>query len=151
MSEYFSGVYIFVAVLCLLRLLLYREKGDFATRLAFCVLTLYTVVTPLSDVISDISGEISLDFELPDGEAGEYSEVAENAFCEGVKTFVCSEFSLSADSVRVLTEDFDFSAMRPGRVRVFLSGKAAAADYKAIERLIEERGLGKCDVEIEIG
>ncbi len=152
MTEYVRAVFITAAVLALLKLLFYKDGTDGVRKFAFAVLALYVATAPLSEALSGIGDAPFFDFDIPDSEYGEdYEEVAEDAFCQGVKRLVCDKFSLSDECVRVLVENFDFNTMTAGRVRIFLSGRAAAADYKAIEKFISESGLGECDAEIEIG
>ena len=81
----------------------------------------------------------------------EYKSIAENAFTDGVKAMICEKFSLESDLVDVRVYGFDFEKMKAERIKVLLSGKAAAASYKDIEKYVEDSRLGECDAEIEIG
>ena len=152
MSEYFRAVFAVTAALAVLRLVLYKEKGDIAVRLAFAVLAIYAISVPLFEIVGNTDGELSFDVGEVSGIYGEeYAEVCEAAFCDGVREAVCLKFSLREGSVRVMAEDFDPFKMKAGRVRIFLSGGAVLTDPLKIEKYIEECGLGECDAEIEIG
>lgn len=146
------GVFAVSALIGILSLIFYRE-GDTASRFAFAVLLLYTVASPLGELISGIGdGEYfgSLEFS-PEEYGEEYKEVAKDAFCEGVKKMVCDEFSLSKENVEVRVFNFDFSSMRAERIKVILKSGASFADYKGIEKFVNQYGFGECDAEIEIG
>ena len=82
---------------------------------------------------------------------GEVDAVAEEAFAEGIARAVASKFSLPEEDIRVTVQGFDFSSMSAERIRIFLSGRAALADYKQIEKYINEQQMGECECEIEIG
>ena len=154
MKEYFIGMAALVTFIGVMRLISYREGADPGSRLAFAVLILYVVFIPMADMIKEISrGEISIDSLTPDISDSEdgYARVAEDAFTLGVTRAVCQHFSLEDSEVRVLVEDFDVSAMRAGRIRIFLSGNGIFVSYKDVERFIEENNLGECEAEIEIG
>ncbi len=150
MSEYLLMLFGTVAILGISSLLLYGE-GDGAVRFGFAVLLIYSATVPLGRLLLTEKIEFP-SFDLSESESPEeLYEAAEGAFSDGVASLVASEFSLDKARVRVLVEDFDFEKMRAGRIRIILSGRAALADYKKIEELIEDSGLGECEVEIEIG
>lgn len=121
-------------------------------KLAFSVLLIFTALIPLKSAINtdfdwsfdNFSEDISQYDE-------EYKRVAREAFEKGVANAVCSEFSLDSSGVRVSCENFDLQTMCAKRVRVFLSGRAALASYKDIEKYVEDNGFGECDAEIEFG
>ncbi|MBQ7387571.1 MAG: hypothetical protein IJW03_05355 [Clostridia bacterium] len=152
MREYIVSVLCAVATLAILSLISYKENGDTGKRIAFAVLFIWISFVPLAkDVLS--LGDIrlpSIDIDISDY-TEEYKNVAEDAFSRGVKTLICDKFSLDGELVRVLVEGFDFESMSASRIRVILSGKAALASYKDIEKYIEDQGFGECDAEIEIG
>ena len=61
------------------------------------------------------------------------------------------KFSLDRDLVRVNVVGFDFENMCAQSIEVVLSGRAAMADYRAIERYINDMDIGECNVEVGIG
>lgn len=150
MSEYLVMLFGTVALLGIFSLIVYSE-GDTAVRFGFAVLLIYSATVPLGRLV--LSEEIEFpSFDVSEGESPEELYLtAEKAFCEGVRSLVTKEFSLDGDDLRILAEGFDFEKMSAERIRVILSGRAALADYKKIEELIEDSGLGECEVEIEIG
>ena len=150
MGEYFASCFGVAAVVSACSLLLYKKSG--AARLALSVLLIYSVLVPLSAVFSGFGG-LMLDGELGDisGYDKEYENVAREAFCEGIDAYVCSELGLNSSGVLVDCEGFNYREMRAERVTVTLSGRCISADSLKIKRLIEDGGLGMCEVEIEIG
>ena len=149
MEKYFGGVMAVAATLTVCSFLAYK-KGR-ALRFAFAVLLIYTTLSPLSSLIPDfgglLSGELTSSLE---GLDREYIEVAERAFCEGIRSHISAELGIPSEGVRVHCCGFDYGNMRAERICVLLSGSAATADAMKIRRLISEGGLGECEVEIEV-
>jgi hypothetical protein len=75
----------------------------------------------------------------------------EEFFADGVALAVAEKFSLDRDDIRVSLRNFNIENMSAERIRLTLSGVAALADYKAVERYVNSLDIGECDVEIEIG
>jgi len=141
MKEYFSLLLVTVAVTVVFGYLVRGSRLERFVRLGLSLLLFYTAIAPLGELIA--SGEFTPpEYEDTDTSEGEYIEVARSAFEEGIKKYVCDEMSLDKDDVLVECENFDFEMMRAGRICVYLSGRAALADYKAIEKMIEAAGLG---------
>ncbi len=152
MSEYMSSLFITCAVISVCSMLSYRERRDFSTRFAFGTLIIYVALLPIVKFVSFGGGELSFDLEFDVGDYSEdYKSVAEEAFCEGVGRLISEKYGLKREAVFVLAEGFDFESMSAEKIRVILSDTAAFADYKGIEKYINEQGLGRCNVEIEIG
>ncbi len=152
MTEYMTAVFALCAVISLCSMISFKEKKDFSVRFAFSTLVVYAALMPIVSSHLSFDKEIFFDYEF---DAGEYSEdyisVAEDAFCEGIKRLVTEKYGLSGESVFVLAEGFDFESMSADRIRIILSGAAALADYKGIEKYINDFEMGRCSVEIEIG
>lgn len=151
MSEYAVGVFLISAIVGMLSHLSYGGKSDIS-KLALSVLMLYVVVAPLADMVKNTDFkslfEVGYNEEIiTDG----YEVVAEDAFIKGIESAVAEKFSLSKDNIRVRVVDFDFENMRAEKIRVTLSGRAALADYKAIEKYLDGLNIGECRCEIEIG
>lgn len=151
MSEYAVGVFLISAIVGMLSHLSYGGKSDIS-KLAFSVLMLYVVVAPLADTVKNTDFkslfEVGYNEEIiTDG----YEVVAEDAFVRGIESAVAEKFSLSKDNIRVRVVGFDFENMRAEKIRVTLSGRAALADYKAIEKYLDGLNIGECRCEIEIG
>ena len=152
MSEYMTSLFIICAVISVCSMLSYRERRDFSIRFAFSTLIIYVALLPIVKFVCSGGGETSFDFEFDVGEYSEdYKSAAEDAFCEGISRLISEKYGLERESVFVLTEGFDFESMSAEKIRVILSDSAAFADYKGIEKYINEQGLGRCSVEIEIG
>ena len=64
---------------------------------------------------------------------------------------MAEKFSLDRENIRVRLYGFDKDSLTADRIRVILSGGAALADYKAVEKYVDGLGVGDCDVEIELG
>lgn len=153
MTEYITGVLVTVWVICLASLSSYGGKCDAVTKGAFAVLLFYTVVIPLVPLVKDFDPtEFFENIKLESIEGGEeYEEIAEEAFCDGIRRIVCERYAIGEENVRVAAEDFDFKNMTAEKIRITLSGRASFKDYKAIELYVESFGGWECDVKIEIG
>lgn len=150
MREYIIGIISLSFLFGVLRLVAYKPSEQ-GMRLAFAVLLIFTALIPLKSV-KGMDFDFSLDNFSEDISQydEEYKRVAKEAFEKGVLDALCSSFSLDPSGVRVVCEDFDIQKMRAQKVRVFLSGRAALASYKDIEKYVEDNGFGECDAEIEI-
>ncbi|MBP3402173.1 MAG: hypothetical protein J6K85_03835 [Clostridia bacterium] len=148
MSEYAIGVFVISAVVGICSHIAYKGKSD-PSRLALAIILLCVVVSPIADMTLDGSF-VSAEYDesiIGDG----YEGVAEQAFGRGILSAVADEFSLDEDNLRVEIDGFDFDKMRAERIRVILSGRAALADNKSIEKYINGLDRGVCECEIEIG
>lgn len=149
MTGYITGVFAISALLGLCSLLSYGKDDERVRKFAFSILLLYVTVLPLSGISL---GDIDFgNLKNPGTNVGEYENVAREAFISGIREHIAREYSLDEDNIRVLVEDFDFSVMRAGRIRIILSGSAVFADYKGIEKYVNNLDMGECRVEIEIG
>ena len=120
-----------------------RYKG--LTRAAMSLILVMAILSPLPSLVEKIWGE--LDFSEIEG-SGE--DIRLSAFGEGVREYISSEFDLDSDEVAVEIVGFDKEEMKCEKILITLSGRAALADYKRVERLIDELGLGEAEVKIEI-
>lgn len=151
MSEYAISVF----AICLVGgvgLTLSYGQGR-AERLAVGIIILCVILAPLVESIShfDPDGWLS-EIDIPEnGEGTELGGVIEDAFADGIAKAVAEKFSLDSEDIRVRLYDFDQTSLRAEKIRIILSGRAALADYKAIEKYIDGMEIGECDVEIEIG
>ena len=151
MSEYAVGVFLISALVGMLSHLSYGGRSDIS-KLALSVLMLYVVVAPLADMVknTDFKSLFEVDYNeeiITDG----YEGIAEDAFAKGIESAVADKFSLSEDNIRVRVVGFDFENMRAEKIQVILSGRAALADYKSIEKYLNGLNVGVCECEIEIG
>ncbi|MBO5907928.1 MAG: hypothetical protein J6Q85_07260 [Clostridia bacterium] len=150
MTEYMRAVF---AICCVVSAasLLCRGRRDFVLRIAFSILVVYVALMPILSHLCSSEWSVRLDYEFDIGDYSEdYLAVAESAFTEGVKRLVTEKYGLKDEDVFVLCEGFDFEGMRADSIRIILSGAAAFADYKSIEKYIDTQQLGRCSVEIEI-
>lgn len=148
MSEYAIGVFVISAVVGICSHIAYKGKSD-PSRLALAIILLSVVVSPIADMTLDGS-LVGVEYDesiIGDG----YEGVAEQAFGRGILSAVADEFSLDEENLRVEIDGFDFEKMRAERIRVILSGRAALADNKSIEKYINGFDRGVCECEIEIG
>lgn len=150
MNGYTLGVFIVCLVFGSISLLSESEGKE---RLLTAILTLWLILSPLASLLSMGEGEnILATLKPPESEVGEeYLIAVEEAFCEGIISLVAEEFELDRSDVRVSLSSFDARKMSAEKIRITLSGKAVIADYKAIEKRINELNLGEANVEIEIG
>ena len=151
MSEYAIGVFLISAIVGVLSHLSYGGKNDIS-RLALSVLMLYVIIAPLADMVKNTDFQNLFDTDYSDEIITDgYEGIAEDAFARGIESAVAEQFSLSADNIRVKVVGFDFENMRAEKIRVILSGRAALADYKAVEKYLDGLNIGVCECEIEIG
>lgn len=156
MAEYIISVVVASAILGLGAYASYPHFSDKASRLAASVLLLYVAVNPLGKILSDIGGgdfNISaiVDSTPKVEESGEYIEVAEAAFKEGISKLLFTKYEIDYEDAEVKTVGFDFDGMRCEKIKITLYGKALLADFRAIEEYITESGLGECEVYLSIG
>lgn len=156
MSGYIGGIIGTALLVSLASYLSYGRENRGMISFALSLILAVAVAGPLVSWISAIPGWVEEGIPSWDGEgetvSGENCEqTAQAAYAAGVRSTVAARFSLEEENVRVLVEDFDFSRMRAGRVRVILSGRAVTADSRGIRQYVTEAGLGECEVEIEIG
>ena len=151
MTEYAVSIIIVCSVVGIASKI--SSSDDGFSRLAFTLVILYTVIAPLSGIVGELSENEflgNIDFEY--GSDGyEYVEVAREAFERGVSLAISEKFSLSTDSFRVVSVNFDLNLMRADKIKVFLSVAAARADRVAIENYLNSLGVGVCEVEFELG
>ena len=148
MSEYAIGVFVISAVVGICSHIAYKGKSD-PSHLALTIVLLYVVVSPIAEMTLDGS-LVGVEYDesiIGDG----YEGVAEQAFGRGILSAVADEFSLDKENLRVEIDGFDFQKMTAERIRVILSGRAALADRKGIEKYVNKLEIGVCECEIEIG
>lgn len=144
MGEYLLSIITLAIVFDILELFsAERYKG--LTRAAMSLILVMAILSPLPSLIDRIGGE--LDFTEAEG-SGE--DIRLSAFGEGIREYISSEFDLDAEEVLVEIVGFDGEEMRCEKILITLSGRAALADYKRVERLIDGLGLGDAEVKIEI-
>lgn len=147
MTDYLFSLFGLCALLGALSLIHYNPDG--AERRASRVLFAAALVLPLFDAAISL-GSLTLP-DAPDTEGGEYLEIAEAAFSDGIARAVSEKFSLPRDSISVESVRFDFKKMRAEKIKITLFGIAALADGRAIREFIEGEGLGECEVKIRVG
>ena len=154
MSEYIISVMAASAAVALGGLISYGGKTERISRAAMAMVLLYTVTYPIISVTGGIADIISSDFlesirvEYDQGDTLFYENTAA-AFCEGVERLVCEECDLDGDDVSVTVLSLDVEGMRAEKITVVLSGRAVSADARLISGLVEDAGLGVCEVVID--
>ena len=121
-------------------------------RSAVSIVLLVAVASPIAAFVGELSDKGLPSFAIPDGEemTPEYEEVALDAFCEGIGELLAERYSLDKSCFAVKAENFDFTKMRAEKIYVTLYGRAVLCDPDAIERLVNEYGLGECYAECGI-
>ena len=151
MKEYAIGVFAICLISGVLTLL--SHSSGRMEKIAIGLISLYIIISPLADSLDhfdpesffdSLSGE---DYEIESG----YGEMLEGAFAEGIERAVAEKFSLDKEHIRARVYGFDSEKLRAEKIRVALSGTAALADYKAVEKYLNSLGIGECELEIEIG
>ena len=156
LTEYLMSIVVFASVTGFVSFVAYPAKSEKTIKFATAVLLLYTVLTPVFEIISGIADGsieniINPDYEYGDLKNEEYISVAENAFKEGVCKLICSKYAAKADEMNVFLYGFDFQAMRCEKIKVVLFGKSALLDSRGIAAYVTEQGLGICEVDIRLG
>ena len=151
MNEYALTVFSVCVITGVLGLVSYGSGR--AEKLALGVITLYIIIAPLVSELGNIDIDSLFDkTTMPEYELeGGFSQVAEDAFAEGIAKAVAEEFSVDLENIRVKIRGFDFENMRAEQITVILSGRSVAADYRSIEKYLNDLDVGVCRVEIEIG
>ncbi len=151
MTEYAITVFAICAIVGVLSLISYGSGK--AESLSLSIITLFVIASPIVSAAGsfDIDGWLS-SIGSPDYEVdSEYGAVLEESFAEGIALAVADKFSLNKEDIRVRVWGFDPENMRADNIKIILSGRAALADYKAVESYIDRLEMGECSVEIEIG
>ena len=130
--------------------LLYDGEREGVSRGAISVILLLATIAPVAAFVSQISLKAPTLPDLPAAEDGEYTEVAREAFCDGIRTLLSENYSLSEDCFAVKCEGFDFTSMRAERLTVTLRGAAVRCDPLAVEKFINSYEIGDCHAEIGI-
>ena len=154
MSAYLTGLIAISSLIGVCSYISYGDREDKYLKTASSLILAYVVILPIVTLVKDASdytydGTFWIDSfdSINDTELGESAELA---FCDGVKKYVCSQFSLSEENVRVRVFGFDFANMKAEKIKVILSGSAIFADNRAISEQIEKNGLGECEVELSV-
>ena len=154
MGEYLGFLISASFVVALGGLTSYGGRAQNAVKLALGVMLLSVSIVPIVSAVSDAVNEANIIFtEGPpsDGTSGTlYEKTAEEAFCEGIKKLLKSEFSLSPSDVEVRVFGFKTDEVRADKIKIILSGSAVHADHRSLRLRIEELGLGECEVVLEI-
>lgn len=151
MTEYAITVFAICAITGALSLLTYGSGR--AESLSLAIITLFIIVAPIVSAAEDFRAQDWLSsLDTPDYEVdSEYGGVLEDSFAEGIALAVADKFSLNKEDIRVRVSGFDARNIRADNIKVILSGRAAFADYKAVESYLDGLDMGECSVEIEIG
>ena len=122
------------------------ERYKALTRAAVSLILIMAIITPLPSLIGKIQGD--LDFSMGDAIEGEDIRLA--SFEEGIRGYVASEFNLLREEVEVEAINFNSNVMKAEKILITLTGRAVLANYKSIEKAVNQLGLGVAEVKIEI-
>lgn len=152
MREYVISV-VAASILCALSSFVsYGRGNERAVRAAIAMILIYTVCMPVLRFTSEFDID-DVDFEAYEEaeiDSGYYLGSVEEAFSTGVKGLLSEKLSINKDDIRVSIVGFDLRTMRAQRIRVTFVGRAALADTRRAEQIVEDAGLGECEVNIEI-
>ena len=152
LAQYVVSVVAVSSLVALGGYICYGQKSASAAKTAMSIILLYTVCSPIGALLGGLEDAFDGDdFSIDDYVSldGAYAETAAQAYAEGVKAYVASEYRLDKNEISVYIFDFDFESMRPKKIRIILSGSASTADFRAIENSVFNAGLGECEVEID--
>ena len=151
MMEYLALAVVTSVLVALGGIIAYGDDGARAARAAMGIILLCTVSVPAVRValtLGDIDvGEFFEDVGAVGGSS--LGNIAEAPFEEGVKKMLREEFALEETDVDVHVFGLDTSSMRAEKIVVVLRGKGALSDLRGIRFLVEDAGLGNCEVKIE--
>lgn len=148
------------SLLGLISYLSYPGASEKAVKFAVSLLLIYTSITPVLAFVRNFSDDALTDFveeikdnanEKLDSGNEEYLLVSEEALKEGICKLIFTEYGIPAENIEVYIHGFDFEKMRAERISILLSGKGALSDSRSIENLVNELGIGECEVNIEFG
>ena len=122
------------------------ERYKALTRAAVSLILIMAIITPLPSLIGKIQGD--LDFSMGDSIEGEDIRLA--SFEEGIAGYIASEFDLLREEVEVEAINFNSNVMKAEKILITLTGRAVLANYKSIEKAVNQLGLGVAEVKIEI-
>ena len=145
MGKYLLSITALAVALDLLEVLS-AEKYKAITRGAVSVILTVAIITPIPSLVEEIKREP--DFSYVEKNEGE--DICLASFEEGIARYIAAEFNLSRECISVEAVGFDVQTMRAERILITLSGSAAMANYKRIEKTVSELNLGEAVVKIEI-
>ncbi len=145
MGEYLLSIATLAIALDILEILA-AEKFKALTRAAVSIILVTAIITPLPSLLGQLKGE--LDFSFEDQVSGE--DIRLSAFEEGIARYIATEFDLDRSDVSVEAIGFSAEEMKAERILVTLSGLAVTANYKKIEKTLNQLELGVAEVKIEI-
>ena len=122
------------------------ERYKALTRAAVSLILIMAIITPLPSLIGKIQGD--LDFSMGDSIEGE--DIRLVSFEEGIRGYIASEFDLLREEVEVEAINFNSNGMNAEKILITLTGRAVLANYKSIEKAVNQLGLGVAEVKIEI-
>ena len=152
MVEYLIAACIMAVVIGIASYISYPGASERTVKLCTSVIFLCALLSPIAPLLEGLPlYEVDFDGLLEDTgvSGGEYKQVAEEAFADGIRQLLFTKYGLNEGDVRVLVTGFEFEKMRAERINIILSGKGALADWRGIEEYITEAGLGECEVTIE--
>ncbi len=155
MREYVISVVACAVLVALGGMICHGGATSGAAKSCASLVLLYTVTVPLISALPDLDS-FDLNSYLDgirvevDEEDSSYYEGVRDAFAEGVEKMVCEKFSLDGEEVRVVVFEFDLQKMNAEKIKIILSGSSASANSRGIVAAVEEAGLGKCEVELEL-
>ena len=151
MIEHFALVFAVAFAAAVASFVSYDGGKGLGARGAIAIILLLAVSRPIIAFATDICENREPTFSGFDAELDyEYEEVAMDAFKNGIIELLAEEYSLERENFSVKTEGFDFSTLTAEKIYVTLYGRAAFCDPLAVERLIENYGLGECYAQVGI-
>ena len=126
------------------------KRFERVLRLSFSVI--FSSVIFLS-VAQMLSGGVPIpEYTAPDVSAqpSPFEEVLREASREGLVRSLCSEFSINEEDIEIVLGELQTGEMFPHEVTVTLKGKAALADYRAIEEFLYEGGYRSVRIKLSL-
>ncbi len=143
------------ALSSLVALLSYGSAFEKWQKFGVSVIILYLILSPLIGFLSQISASDIPDIfdeELPGfSESGLYEQTAKDAFSEGIARLIEEKWDIPREKISIRLTNFHIDEMRAEKIEITLYGRGIGADFRVIEKYLENASLGDCEVKYAFG
>ena len=154
MGEYLLSVVVMSVFVGVTDCFSYPCGTEKTVKTAAALLLVYTATAPVLSLVGsirDIGNNFDDFFEIELDTEGDYLQVSEGAFCQGILQLVSEKFNIPQEDIKVAVFGFDFEKMRAEKIKITLRKEAFFADWRGVQTYISELGLGDCEVNVSFG